>query len=86
MAAAHLLLPLFLFAAPALADQTGSPPMGASIAYPETQRGDVVEEQFGIAVADPYCWLEMMCGRTKMCAIGRTTWRVERVWPIPLNG
>ncbi len=26
--------------------------------YPETQRGDVVDDQFGVAVADPYRWLE----------------------------
>ena len=28
------------------------------IAYPETRREEVVEEQFGVAVADPYRWLE----------------------------
>jgi len=28
--------------------------METPIAYPETERGDVVEEQFGVAVADPY--------------------------------
>ncbi len=28
------------------------------IAYPETRRGDVVETQFGEAIADPYRWLE----------------------------
>ncbi|WP_379546255.1 prolyl oligopeptidase family protein [Qipengyuania sp. DSG2-2] len=28
------------------------------IAYPDTRMGDVVEEQFGVAVADPYRWLE----------------------------
>ena len=27
-------------------------------AYPETRRGDVVETQFGVDVADPYRWLE----------------------------
>lgn len=32
--------------------------MENAIAYPETAREDVVEEQFGIAVADPYRWLE----------------------------
>lgn len=58
MTAARLLLPLLLFAAPALADDTGSAPMETPIAYPETARGDVVEEQFGVAVADPYRWLE----------------------------
>ncbi len=28
------------------------------IAYPDTRMGDVVEEQFGVKVADPYRWLE----------------------------
>lgn len=28
------------------------------ITYPETRREDVVEEQFGVQVADPYRWLE----------------------------
>jgi prolyl oligopeptidase len=45
-----LLLPL---AAAAMAQ-----PASAPIAYPQTQRGDVVEEQFGERVADPYRWLE----------------------------
>ncbi|MBC7986544.1 MAG: S9 family peptidase [Sphingomonadaceae bacterium] len=30
----------------------------ASLAYPETRRGDIVEEQFGVSVSDPYRWLE----------------------------
>jgi prolyl oligopeptidase len=30
----------------------------ASIAYPVTERQNVVEPQFGVAVADPYRWLE----------------------------
>ena len=30
----------------------------ARIAYPDTARGDVVEEQFGEPIADPYRWLE----------------------------
>ncbi|WP_213981430.1 prolyl oligopeptidase family serine peptidase [Sphingomonas sp. dw_22] len=29
-----------------------------TIAYPETRRIDLVEEQFGVPVADPYRWLE----------------------------
>jgi len=33
-------------------------PASAPIAYPQTARGDVVEERFGVAVADPYRWLE----------------------------
>ncbi|MFN2259757.1 MAG: prolyl oligopeptidase family protein [Parasphingopyxis sp.] len=32
--------------------------MSPTPSYPETPRGGVVEEQFGIAVADPYRWLE----------------------------
>ena len=48
-----LLLPLPLVAVAAFA-QPGSTP----IAYPETARGDVVEQQFGEAIADPYRWLE----------------------------
>src|ERR1044072_8518972 len=45
-----LLLPL---AAAALAQ-----PASAPIRYPDTQRGDVVDERFGERVADPYRWLE----------------------------
>lgn len=30
----------------------------ATLTYPATRRGDVVETQFGVAVADPYRWLE----------------------------
>jgi prolyl oligopeptidase len=30
----------------------------ASIVYPATERQDLVERQFGVAVADPYRWLE----------------------------
>ncbi|HYN45683.1 MAG TPA: prolyl oligopeptidase family serine peptidase, partial [Allosphingosinicella sp.] len=45
-----LLLPL------AASASFAQPP--APLAYPETARGDVVEEQFGERVADPYRWLE----------------------------
>jgi prolyl oligopeptidase len=34
------------------------PVLGAPIAYPAAVRGDVVENHFGMAVADPYRWLE----------------------------
>src|SRR3569623_3033225 len=33
-------------------------PMSDPIAFPETRRGDQVDEQFGVKVADPYRWLE----------------------------
>ena len=40
-------------AAPAAA-----PAAPAALTYPATQRGTVAENQFGVAVADPYRWLE----------------------------
>ncbi|UYY58407.1 prolyl oligopeptidase family serine peptidase [Sphingomonas sp. S2-65] len=51
-------LPL-LFVSPALA-QTASEPSAPMTkpAYPQTRRVDVVEQQFGVKVADPYRWLE----------------------------
>ena len=58
MTAARFLLPLMLVATPAMIAAQGSSPMDEPITYPETERGDVVEEQFGVAVADPYRWLE----------------------------
>ena len=33
-------------------------PQPVRLAYPETRRVDLVETQFGVAVADPYRWLE----------------------------
>lgn len=39
-----------------VATEEGAQPSG--ITYPLTRRVDVVEEQFGVAVADPYRWLE----------------------------
>ena len=33
-------------------------PAAAALAYPQAKKGDVVETQFGVAVADPYRWLE----------------------------
>ena len=48
-----------LFLLPLAAAATAlAQPASAPIAYPETARGTVVEEQFGEAVADPYRWLE----------------------------
>ncbi|WP_338502780.1 prolyl oligopeptidase family serine peptidase [Sphingomonas kaistensis] len=35
-----------------------TPAAATALAYPATQRGNVVENQFGVAVADPYRWLE----------------------------
>jgi prolyl oligopeptidase len=49
------LIPALLLATPALA-QTMEPHV--KLTYPDTRRVDVVEEQFGVQVADPYRWLE----------------------------
>src|ERR1700741_161138 len=52
-------LPAALLLAPALAAATMTlAQTEPHIAYPATARGDVVEEQFGERVADPYRWLE----------------------------
>ena len=53
----HLLLPILLATTPALA-APAQPEKPMTLAYPETRRVDVVEEQFGEKVADPYRWLE----------------------------
>ena len=60
-AARLLLLPLLTLAGTqAIAMQTdrAAQVAAAPLIYPQTARGDVVETQFGIAVADPYRWLE----------------------------
>ena len=49
-------LPLLLL--PIAAASAFAQPPSAPIAYPETAKGDVVEEQFGERIADPYRWLE----------------------------
>ncbi len=49
---ASLLTGFMLAALPAIADPMRSP------TYPETRKGDVVENHFGEAIADPYRWLE----------------------------
>lgn len=54
---AFLALPILAFAPPTFA-QTETPTSMTSLVYPETQRGDVVDDHFGVAVADPYRWLE----------------------------
>ena len=46
-----------LSSASALA-QTTTAVAPAALAYPNTERLDLVEEQFGVKVADPYRWLE----------------------------
>ena len=54
-----LALPL-LFAAPVFAQPVSETTTGmtAPLTYPETRRVNVVDEQFGVKVADPYRWLE----------------------------
>ncbi len=50
-----------LMAAPVAAgaaDSAPAPAPAAKIAYPATERGHVVDPQFGVDVADPYRWLE----------------------------
>ena len=41
----------------ALAPET-TPAAATALAYPQTRRDNVVDNQFGVAVADPYRWLE----------------------------
>jgi prolyl oligopeptidase len=54
---AFLAAPLLAFFSPTFAQAEPAAPMTALV-YPQTQRGDVVEDHFGVAVADPYRWLE----------------------------
>lgn len=42
----------------ALAKDSAAVDVAAALQYPETEKVDVVETQFGVKVADPYRWLE----------------------------
>lgn len=42
----------------AVAKDAGTAEVAAELDYPKTKKVDVVEEQFGVKVADPYRWLE----------------------------
>ncbi|MHA6720005.1 prolyl oligopeptidase family serine peptidase [Sphingomonas sp. RS6] len=55
MRRSSFVLPMILAAAPAFAQTQETQ---VKLAYPETRRVDVVDEQFGVKVADPYRWLE----------------------------
>ncbi|HUD94296.1 prolyl oligopeptidase family serine peptidase [Sphingobium sp.] len=59
-AAALILLPLLLAAAPAVARAEGAviDAGDKALRYPVTRRLDLVEDHFGVKVADPYRWLE----------------------------
>ncbi len=56
--ASLLALPLLFITPFAHANPESPTSMPAPIAYPDTKRGEVVEDQFGTKVADPYRWLE----------------------------
>ncbi len=44
--------------AAAAADAAATPAMAKALTYPDSARGDTVDPQFGVDVADPYRWLE----------------------------
>src|SRR6476620_10672670 len=48
----------FRFAVSALAVLAVTATLGSQIRYPETRKGDQVDDYFGRKVADPYRWLE----------------------------
>src|SRR5687767_15730830 len=56
-AALLLLLPIAACAMPKSEPVPEAAPR-ASLVYPATERQDLIEEQFGVRVADPYRWLE----------------------------
>ncbi|WIW88393.1 prolyl oligopeptidase family serine peptidase [Sphingobium sp. V4] len=60
MRAALILLPLLLAAAPSLARPDGATIEAGdrTLRYPAARRLDLVEDHFGVKVADPYRWLE----------------------------
>lgn len=52
------LVALFMTPAAAQAAEDAAAATGPAIAYPDSPRGNTVDPQFGVDVADPYRWLE----------------------------
>src|SRR5258707_1353644 len=61
----------------------------ARLSYPAARRGDVVEDLFGFAVADPYRWLEdgraarvrdWAAAQDRLFRAYRAGWRENRSW------
>jgi prolyl oligopeptidase len=56
--AENTMTPVAAPAVPVEAEGNTASALSAPLSYPETRRLDLVEQQFGVAVADPYRWLE----------------------------
>ena len=54
-----------MWAAPSASTSTAPSSSDPKIVYPESKKGDVVDDYFGTKVADPYRWLEDNSDATK---------------------